>query len=539
VTDHEDFQSDEQRPSRFGIVSRLLQRRAPESESQPNRSYWSRWHRAGWIQTRRGGLRLKMWLQSGTANNETSRRAGVQRGRLVSSLRRQCQSLFESLPVWTCGAVAGVIGALLAISLFFLPDSPVVATPAEEVIPEPGAPLLDPFDEFEFEPTPAPPPAPQPRLVSLLERTTLPRSWNQNEAVTLHARPFKDTDSILPRSLADDWNHRTPFGRGTETFRPYVAGAATTLPPTSVSAADAVDSDLPQSSTRTTGLTVEKSAPESGSPGEPVRYRILVTNPNPEAVESVIVRERLSAVERVQQVEPPAVMIDGELVWTLGRLEARQQRELTVLLLPSDPGEIETETRVEVVSPLPAWARVDPEQRPAEPESEPEDEVLPALPEMQLDLSETNDAAPRPFPELKLSVTPVGVLQQGETLTLTFTITNTGTATAEDVTLYVNLSGPIQHRFGESVQHHVTKLEPGESRQAVLRAAARSSGDARLGASLTLGGNEEETQELTVPIRGGQEAVSSSPFFESTTPTPDGFAQNVERAGRMEWSRAR
>ncbi len=401
-------------------------------------------------------------------------------------------------PAWTVGAACGLAGLMLAVMLFFMGEPTVAATVAEVEIPQ-----IEPISLPTFTPPPTTRFAPtglRSRVIGEFNRTSV-FNWDQ---YTLDPPVVSKPIIEMPTQQqlfahADPWRASVDFRNQVTSFTPYAArGMSIPVTPTTITSSDLVSPYQAQMNQRTLGLFVEKSMVPVIEVDQPVTYQIYVRNNSKEPIQDVVVRERISAIQRVSNVVPPAAQQGDELVWSLGTLTAGQLKTLSVTIVPSQLETlIQMHTQLSTASELSAQANVAPEtiwQK--QPEINPAE--MPLLPE------ETEKPAvqlPRPFPELKLAVSPIGVLKKGDTLSLIFTVSNVGTATAEDINLNVNLTGEFEHRYGKRIMHHISRLEPGETRRALLQAEAKLDGQAQVEASLTMQGDEEEARELTIPIQ--------------------------------------
>lgn len=474
----------------------------------------------------------------------------TQRGLLrVKWALREDQDWF---PAWSIGSIAGICGVMLAILLFFLERPQVVAAPAPEpsvsvsrfvqevpvvseaTVPETQSPRLSkvfgsPFPEMSLK---------TPQLTgSTLVRTELPYIWDQKETESLTSRPRR----IQERFIKDDWTRTTPTFAVTSGFRPYLLqGATIPVTPSYVTTSGQRAEFDGILATRNQGIRIEKQMLPATSVGQPYTYLIQVSNRSNDAIDEVYVHERLSAIHRVSEVVPPAAVQGDELVWSLGKLAANVKKTLQVTLIPETSQQIKTETTLKNRSVIGGIASVS-EPAPAPVPDLPEPSLLPVAPEEPvLPIFEEPapklepapapvSEAPRPFPELKLSVAAVKVVKQGENLTLTFTVSNVGTAAAENIRLFVNLSGEFRHKYGDQVQHTISRLEPGQSRKALFQARAKEAGNGVLAASLQMEGNEEKSEELQIRIDPAPVAVSGRATEQSmiecqrpeTTPVRD------------------
>jgi hypothetical protein len=418
---------------------------------------------------------------------------------------RGLRRLIGSIPLWTAGAFAGVAGSMLAALLFFLADPRVEAASSTTFDSQPTfTPLL--------EITPAvlsrSSTLSAPKLTANLDRTRLPDDWDDSFTVTATSQPNAESLRLSVAAIHDVWKRFKLRGISSFPFQPYVSAAVEKPASATVVSSEFVATDEAHPAARRMGLTLEKHVLNVGETGKFLMYQIRVRNSSDRSLDNVVVREWISAIERVSAADPPAVVSGNELVWDLGELPPGAPQVLNVSIVPDQPGRLETETVVVPTSRVGASVAV----RASDPP-----EVLPEVPARRVP---ENSTAPQ-APEIKLSASDVGVLQTGETLSMTFSVMNVGNAPAEDVALHVQLSDEFQHRYGKSVKHLISRLEPGETRRALLLAVARDGGTGELSASLTLGGTEQASHEIRVPIDRPMQQLSSQP--EATPGKSDPF----------------
>ncbi|MCA9089632.1 MAG: hypothetical protein KDA90_13490 [Planctomycetaceae bacterium] len=382
-------------------------------------------------------------------------------------------------PAWTIGAVSGAAGLMLAVLLFVWSDpAPVavteVTTPAPLVSEQPA----------EAEPVPAS----RSSLMVDVVRTRLPEAWDQLAVETIVSRPHLHEINLAALNLSDQWQATSLDRLSVPRFEPYFLRLHD-LPvtPVLVTASNEVDAQRPVASGRLAGLEIEKVMSATASVGTPYTYWIFVRNVSGDVIPSVTVRERLSALHRISAVEPVAQVEADELVWRLNQLPPGDLRKLTVTLLPDQVTEVASETSLDATTAVGASAYV---RQPSN--SVPEPRPMPM---------------PEPVspgrPDLRLTVSEAGRLRQGDLLSLVFEVSNAGTAAAEDVVIKVDLSPEFQHRYGKSVQHQITRLEPGQTHRALLQAVATQVGAGQLSTLLTMRGDLQESAEVPVPIRPG------------------------------------
>ena len=414
---------------------------------------------------------------------------------------------FDWFPAWTFGSATGVAGIMLAVMLFFFAEPPPQAAevkPDPIIIPQPEVVLNEPQPVM---PTAVPnlPNYTSSLTASTLSRTFLPYDWRQEELVTTTSKPRAENWQLTQRIIPDNWRTMVPFRQQQEVFTPYaLRGQTVPIAPSTLTTASSLSPLQNPNPMQELGLWIDKTVVPQASVGQPVTYQIHLRNTSPNVIHDVMVRERLSAIHRVSDVSPSARQVGDELVWSLGNMRSGEQKILTVSVVPSSMEQlIHTETELRSSSQVitQATAVNNPVQdiipQPIQPKPEPPPQTV-------------KEPEPRPFPELKLAVTPLKVLKKGDVLSLVFTVSNIGNAAAEDVTLFVRLSDQFEHRYGDVVKHHIVKLEPGESRKALLQATAKVPGEAKLDASLTMGTEEEDARNWTIPIQNTPDQVTSA-----------------------------
>jgi len=430
------------------------------------------------------------------------------------------QSALGHVPVWIAGSMAGVSAILLAISLFFIRDPELQAA---------SQPVVEPVPVFQpvYQPTPAPvipwtPPQIEQRrgfpLVATLERTILPYRLDEERLTTTtsQARPLARQQTFLN----DRWHVTAARSKLASAFASYLLNPG--LPGilnNPLLASDTVPLQFAPPASKSLGVIIEKPDIESAIPGVPLTYEIIVINVSPQPIERLIIRERLSEIQRVTEVVPSAAVDSDQLVWNFPGFEAGGIKTLKVTLMPEQAGRISTETSVLAASQVSADVNVQPQQTPRQQTPNPVPIVI----------------TPSGSPLLKLSYTTVQPLTQGDVLSMTFSVTNVGTAPAENVLLYVRLSGELEHRYGENVQHRIGTLKPGETRRALLQAMARNPGAAKLDAALTMGGTTSEARELTIPIRAEPQSSPQQETAPGTSASPSHVWSPVSAAPTGMW----
>ncbi|WP_139228256.1 hypothetical protein [Planctomicrobium piriforme] len=413
------------------------------------------------------------------------------------------------VPIWIAGSLAGVMALMLTISLFFIREPVLQAAPVVFTEPAPALQMPEPQPTLA-EPVPTPiPNYNRPHLFADFERTSLPFPFDEERMVTNTSTVPQP--ALTPSTQRDLWRLAGRRGALPEAFASYLQ-SATTLPFHwgTLSASDTVPLQFAPDAARGMGLLIEKPPIAPGVPGQPLTYEIIVINVSLATIEQLEIREKISEVQRVTNVLPAASVVDNELAWNLTSFEPGAVKTFQVTLIPEVQGEIFTETRIMPKSRVSASVNVHPALDTMQPAAPPQPTPVIANP-----IVSTVPGAP----ELKLSYTSVSALKRGDVLSMTFSVTNIGTAAADDVLLYVRLSGEFEHRYGEFVQHRIGHLEPGQTRRALLQATARTPGDARLATSLKMGDLEAEARELKIPISTTEIGTTAQPLSAEAAPT--------------------
>lgn len=442
------------------------------------------------------------------------------------------------LRAWTVSAIFGVFGVLFSVALFIpnLTKSQAEASPSVSrrivfdrhdmpFIPDSELVLPDGYSSgtakltVDFQRT---------HLEDLLGNTILPREMDAR--ITTHSQVIPPKRSSLP--VRDSWTRfiQRPMEQDESPIESYVkrVRARDDLPATVIPEYD-YDPNVTGSLAlmqKSPTLLIEKSVPKVHSPDEPLTYVITITNNGIEPVEATHVEESLSDINRVIDCDPPAMVTSQNghlhLVWDQAQLQPNESREMRVTIQPDKQRPISEDTLVSFTSaPVIAETLVretqrnfptEPDPEPVVPEVIPEPVVRPAVPGQ---------------PKLVIQFDPPQAVKVGQELQAFYTVENTGTADATGIRLLVEVPPQLRHRFGELVEHKISRLAPNESRRA--RFAALAEGTGRLPLHWTLEANELETQSdsewlavlpgsapASSPIRSSVPANSSIPSREPT-----------------------
>ncbi len=511
------------------------------------------------------------------------------------------------LPVWTGAALAGVAGILLTLLLFLLPAiqtrpvpasigsdfaSPLAAASvpenadvSEDVADEEGGAREEEFDPFaplphdhiaeglpqsRREPEPFAPVADRPELFASWSRLLMPLGWETGRRIDVvsfpQALPQRDGWMAVAASVSPDgWEPRRDNRISRQLgFSPYVSRAGdrlTQLTPQWITPDASFDSVSRVAGRCQPSVVVEKTAPQTAAVGQRFEYALIVTNGGDEKLESVQVRERVSAIERVASVEPSANIVGDALVWELTDLQPGEHRRLQIAIQSDEPLTLAQHTTVEVTSGVGALSEVRhprpepplaepvpmPEPTPVQDEPEPAREVLPDFgaestessppdssppesepsadePRPELvpwDFDSTNEPPPQqeepppqqepalssdapaaaPLPDaLAIEMTSPAVVSPGSDIRTFFVLQNRGETDLTNVVLAVELSDELQHRHGRSLELRLDRLPAGQRYRTRLTTRAVQDGSARISSRVRSPHSREQSARRDVRI---------------------------------------
>jgi hypothetical protein len=284
---------------------------------------------------------------------------GMQARRGLLRLRWFLWECVDFRPIWTVGAVAGLGGVLLTVSLFFLPLLPQLAA-AARVTPAPAVEPVHP------PPTPTPPPPPPQGLVALWSKLTMPDGGDDRRLATTIAEPLPMEGAPLVPSSAERWRQRLPrVADLAAAFTPYreppgLRGWEPIQPVAAIS--DVVTGRTGVSPQAHPSAFIEKLVPPDKSDGLPFRYQVIVTNTGVQPLPDVTVNESVET-GRVTAVDPPARVEPTGLVWRLGALAPGERRQLAVSLWTVGLSEVATTTEVELTEQVSMSVQVEESDR--------------------------------------------------------------------------------------------------------------------------------------------------------------------------------
>ena|GEM_PF-2655028 len=412
------------------------------------------------------------------------------------------------LRAWTVSAVFGVLGVLFSVALFI----PRLAETQAQASPEARLrAFIHPSDlpEIPEDDLALPSGSSQDSLSVKMKRLFFKTPFDQNETVTTHSRSPLSRRSSLVRG--DTWSRYQDHRIHAEDIPvdSYIRLARLwsnpEIPPPQEYIFDPQVKGSSASAVKAPTLLIQKSVPRVQSLHAPLICLITVTNNGEDPVESAIVTERVSDISRVIDCQPPAQRsADSQsLIWNLSELQPNETRDIRITIQPDQKHTITQETEVEFSSAA-VIAETMVIARPTAP-SEPE----PILPRAVIPKVAAG------HPKLVLEFDPPHAVKVGEELEAYYTITNVGTADATGIRLLVEVPAELRHRYGELVEHKISRLAPNESRRALFAALAEGSG--RLPLQWTLEAKDLKTQSDSewLVVSAGPAPLNSAPVKSS------------------------
>lgn len=202
-------------------------------------------------------------------------------------------------------------------------------------------------------------------------------------------------------------------------------------------------------------VTLEWLGPPVPKVGQPAEYTIVVRNACTIAVQQVMVRAKINPGVTVAATEPRAFQEENILMWELGTLFPKQQKELRVRLVCPHKGDVACQ----------AWV------------------TFTGSSALRLKVRE---------PKVVLKATPPERASYGDNCSFLLTLSNPGDCPAESVKLHAELSAGLECAKGQRFDLDIGSLAPGETRSVQVICATRDGGD--------------QTCEATVEAEGGLKA---------------------------------
>ncbi len=173
--------------------------------------------------------------------------------------------------------------------------------------------------------------------------------------------------------------------------------------------------------------------------GQPGGYNLVVRNACNIPVQQVLVRVRIPAGMTCTDTEPKAVSEGNVLVWELGTLQAKQEKNLQMKLLAEQKGD---------VSPQ-AWV------------------TFTGSSVMRIRIRE---------PKLVIKAQAPQSVLVGETATIVLAVSNPGDGAAEGVKIHAVLTDGLENARGPKIDYDIGNLAAGETRNVTVQCISKTGG---------------------------------------------------------------
>jgi uncharacterized repeat protein (TIGR01451 family) len=186
-------------------------------------------------------------------------------------------------------------------------------------------------------------------------------------------------------------------------------------------------------------MSIEWIGPPQAKVGRPSDYTIAVRNVGNIVVQQVMVRVRMPAGMSVTAMEPKAFTEGNVLMWELGTMSPKQDKNLQLRVVPDTKG----------MEGCQAWV------------------TFTGSSSMHVRVSE---------PKLMIKAAAPERVMVGDAATFALTVSNPGDGPAELVKIHAALSDGLEHPRGKNVDFDIGNLAPGESRSVQLICGTKTGG---------------------------------------------------------------
>ncbi len=280
-------------------------------------------------------------------------------------------------------------------------------------------------------------------------------------------------------------------------------------------------------------VSVEKRSPSEVAANLPTHYEIWVHNHGAKPVESVDVDDNVPPTHRVIAVNPPALFDRDTLRWRLRNLRPNELRKLTVELVPTETGTIETFASVKATITVSSSTNVE-----AQSASNLRPEAIPSIPSTP----NVHEVSPEPRPpivRLRLDVDAPDRLRVGQPCGIVFTVTNAGNQQVEGIWLRTSLPETLTHRIGQRLEYIVGRLAAGESKEIHLAPQARTVGRLPIDTVILVDGEEADVTRREPVVYDPGLRLRRKGWREITVGRAVTFTNHVENQTDRELNRIR
>jgi uncharacterized repeat protein (TIGR01451 family) len=210
-------------------------------------------------------------------------------------------------------------------------------------------------------------------------------------------------------------------------------------------------------------ISMEWLGPVAAKIGHPGDYTLLLRNTCAIPLQQVLVRVRVPNGLTVAGTEPKAMAEGNVLVWELGTLQAKQEKNLQMKLTAETKGDLVPQ----------AWV------------------TFTGSSVMHIRVRE---------PKLLIKANGPEKVQMGDAAAFTLIVSNPGDGPADSVKIHANLSEGLEYTRGNKVDFEVGTLAAGESRNVTLICGTRTGGVQRCECTAEADGGLTCTNNISVNV---------------------------------------
>jgi hypothetical protein len=203
---------------------------------------------------------------------------------------------------------------------------------------------------------------------------------------------------------------------------------------------ESTEVDLLNTGRQEPAVSLEWIGPTTAKVAAPADYTLLVRNTSNGPVQQVLVRVRLPQDIQVTATEPKATKDDTILMWDVGTLLPRQEKNLQLRLVAPNKGDI----------PCQAWV------------------TFTGMAAMRVRVRE---------PKLLVKVLAPEKVLVGDPCTFVVNVSNPGDSAAEQVKLHCDLSNGLEHIKGNKIDFDIGTLAEGETRTVQIICGTKAGGE--------------------------------------------------------------
>jgi uncharacterized repeat protein (TIGR01451 family) len=210
-------------------------------------------------------------------------------------------------------------------------------------------------------------------------------------------------------------------------------------------------------------VSIEWLGPAVAKLGQATDYTIAVRNVCNIPVQQVMVRVRIAAGVTVAATEPKAIQEDNVLMWEIGTMLPKQERNLQLRMVPANRGDPGCQ----------AWV------------------TFTGATAMKIRVRE---------PKLLIKATAPEKVWVGDACTFVLTVSNPGDFPAENVKIHTDLSEGLEHARGNKINFDLGHLAPGDTRSVQVVCGTKAGGEQKCEAFAEAEGGLKATDKAVANV---------------------------------------